>query len=194
MGMQNAVKSTLDSLTGTIASFTSADPLLYRNLSIANPPPTSVLLAFSAHSRFPVGSLAFPANSDQLHRFVKTHKYPTLVQLTSSNYNQIMKSEERAAVVLAAVHGGDTGAKERAALEQVARAWKRGGRGFQQPVFFVWVDGERWSAWLRQSYGIKKKDFPAVIVADPSVSAVVDVYPRSPTEPLSEIRVLRHHN
>ncbi|ORY27667.1 thioredoxin-like protein [Naematelia encephala] len=169
-----AVKSMLEPLRNSISAYTSSDPLLYQNLSIANPPPTSSLLAFSAPDRLPVGTLAFPASKDRLERFVNLHRFPTLSQLSASNHQEIMKSPTRAVVVLGAVHKGAEGEKERQKLEQIARAWKRGGRSFAQPVWFVWVDGERWSAWLRQAYGIKKKSLPAVVVIDPPLSEYYD--------------------
>lgn len=86
-----------------------------------------------------------------------------------------MKADSRAIVVLAALHKGDEGEKERQKLMSVAKAWKRGGRGFNQPVFFAWIEAERWSSWLRQSYGIKKKDIPAVVVVDAPVSSLMRV-------------------
>ena len=80
-----------------------------------------------------------------------------------------MKSDSKAIIVVGAVHSGDASEKEKAKLLSVAKAWKRGGREFKQPVWFVWVEGERWASWLRQSYRIKKKDLPAVVIVDPSV-------------------------
>lgn len=143
----------LTPLKDTIPSYTSSDPLLYANLSISNPPPTSVLLAFSAPAYRPVASLPFPADQETLSRFVNLHMHPTLIQLSVSNYAEIMKSPTKAVVVLAAVHGGEKGKKEREDFEKVARAWKRGGRRFDQPVWFVWIDGERWASWMSQAYG-----------------------------------------
>jgi hypothetical protein len=163
------VKSSLEPLLDSIPAYTSSDPILYRNLSIAIPPPTSVLLVFASFSHLPIGSLSFPTDKDRLNRFVNLHRFPPLVQLVSGKYQEIMKGDSRAIVVLGALHKGDEGAKEREKLEAVARAWKRGGRSFEQPVWFVWVEGDRWSGWLRQSYGIKKKDLPAVVVVDPAV-------------------------
>lgn len=66
-----------------------------------------------------------------------------------------MRSDTRAIVVLAGVHKGEEGKKERDAFADIARAWKRGGRRFEQPVWFVWVEGEtsRWANWLKMFYG-----------------------------------------
>lgn len=137
-----------------VPSYTSSDPLLYANLSIVPPVPTSLLIAFSQPSIHPIATLPFPLKSDdKLAKFLDLHRYPTIVQLSTANYNSIMKSPERALVVLGAVHGGDEGFKERVAFERIARAWKKGGRAFEQPVWFVWLDGHKWSRWLKQAYG-----------------------------------------
>jgi hypothetical protein len=166
---QERVKKALEPILGVVPAYTSADQAFYSKFSIANPPPTSVLLAFSNSESKPVGSLPFPVNQKDLERFIQVHRHPTVTHLTSGNYNEVMKTDSRAIVVLAALHKGDDGEKERQKLMSVAKAWKRGGRGFVQPVLFAWIEGERWSSWLRQSYGIKKKNLPAVVVVDPAV-------------------------
>ena len=171
-GMQENVKMQVEALP--IQSYTSADPLLYANLSIAHPPPTSALLAFSSYSPHPVSTLAFPASSDQLNKFVNLHRFPTLVKLTASNYNDVMKSPTRALVVLAALSKGNEEA-EHEKFKSIARAWKRGGRDFSQPVWFVYIEGAKWGGWLRQSYGIKKSQLPAVVVIDPPLSEYYDM-------------------
>lgn len=147
----DTVKKTLESLP--IPAFTSADPLLYANLSIANPVPTSLLLAFSSYTNVPLGSLAFPTSTEALQKFVKVHRYPTLTKLHSGNYNRIMKADSKPIIVLGALHKGEEGKKDRMAFNSVAKAWKRGGRDFEQPVWFVWVEGDKWASWLKQSYG-----------------------------------------
>ncbi|KAK1920867.1 thioredoxin-like protein [Papiliotrema laurentii] len=169
-----SVKKTLEPFLNIIPAYTSGDPRLYANLSIAKPPPTSVLLAFSNNEKRPIATLAFPTDHLSLQRFVNTHRFPVVSHLNSGNYNALMKSESRAVVVLAAVHSGEAGEKEKAKLMSIAKAWKKGGRPFQQPVWFAWVEGERWGSWLRQSYGIKKSDLPAAVVVDPSNSEYYD--------------------
>jgi hypothetical protein len=184
---QESVKKTLEPFLNIIPAYTSGDPRLYANLSIAKPPPTSVLLAFSNNEKRPIATLAFPTDHRTLQRFVNTHRFPVVSHLNSGNYNALMKSESRAVVVLAAVHSGEAGEKEKAKLMSIAKAWKKGGRPFQQPVWFAWVEGERWGSWLRQSYGIKKSDLPAAVVVDPSVSRSIRHWARRLT---SELRVL----
>ncbi|WWC59892.1 protein disulfide-isomerase domain [Kwoniella dejecticola CBS 10117] len=169
-----SVKKALEPLLGSVPAYTSSDAQLYQQLSIANPPPTSVLFAFSSYSSRPVGSLAFPASQDSLNKFIQLHRFPTLLELTGSNYNAVMNSNSRAIVVLGALHKGEEGKKDRDQLEEVAKAWKKGGRPFAQPVWFVWVDGEKWSGWLKQQYNIKKSKIPAVVVIDTPLDEYYD--------------------
>ncbi|WVW79859.1 protein disulfide-isomerase domain [Kwoniella bestiolae CBS 10118] len=169
-----SVKTALEPLLGSVPAYTSSDPQFYQQLSVANPPPTSVLFAFSSYSSRPVGSLAFLASEDSLKRFIQLHRFPTLIELTGSNYNAIMNSDTRSMVVLGALHKGDEGQKEKEKLREVAKAWKRGGRPFAQPVWFVWVDGEKWSGWLKQQYSIKKDQLPSVVVIDTPLNEYYD--------------------
>ena len=163
------MKKSVDPVLGTVTAYTSADPQFYINMSVMQVP-TSVLLAFSDGERRPTGSLPFPTDDQALDRFVQIHRYPTLTHLSTANHDAVMKADSRAIVVLAALHKGDEGKKEKEKLLSMARAWKRGGRPFSQPVRFCYVEGETWAGWLRQSYGIKKRDLPAVVIVDPPVS------------------------
>lgn len=148
---QTVVTHALDKVSNLIPGFTSSDPLLYRNLSIANPPPTSLLAAFSSQSAKPIATLPLPASSSALKKFIDLHQYPTLMPLTQSNYADIFKSPLDPIIVLGALH--TTAKDQRARLEKVARAWKRGGRDMGRPVWFVWVDGQKWGGWMKRAYG-----------------------------------------
>jgi hypothetical protein len=75
------------------------------------------------------------------------------MKLTTGNFNEILKSDERALVVLAAFNKGGEGKKEYEEYTKVAKAWRRGGRDFSQPVWFAYVEGDKWAGWLRQAYG-----------------------------------------
>ena len=75
------------------------------------------------------------------------------MKLTPGNFNEIMKSDTHALVVLAAFNKGGDGQKENREFEKVAKAWRRGGRDFTQPVWFAYVEGEKWAGWLKQAYG-----------------------------------------
>lgn len=40
-----------------------------------------------------------------------------------------------------------------ALLRDIATAWRKGGRQFEQGVIFAWMDGNKWGKWLKQNYG-----------------------------------------
>ncbi|KAL1410129.1 hypothetical protein Q8F55_004132 [Vanrija albida] len=167
-------EAALRTLRNSVPTYTASDPLIYVNLSIQNPPPTSLLLAFAGHSNKPVGSIALPTVDAKLHRFVNTHRLPNLVDLTKENYADVMKNDAHALVVLGVVHGDERGVEERKKLEEASKAWKRGGRPFTQPVWFAAVDGDKWASWVLRTYGIRKKDFPAVVVIDTEMNEYYD--------------------
>ncbi|KAK4688153.1 protein disulfide-isomerase, partial [Tremellales sp. Uapishka_1] len=169
-----SVKTALEPLLNAVPSYMSSDPAFYSNLSVSNPPPTSLLLAFSSSSQRPIASLPFPTSPESITKFLNHHRFPTVVHLTSANYHELMKSPTRAIVVLGAIHKGEEGEKEKEIFRQVARAWKRGGREFVQPVWFAWVEGDKWQGWLRQSYGIKKKHLPGVVIIDTPLEEYYD--------------------
>lgn len=159
----------------SVPVYTSSDPKFYSNLSIANPPPTSVLLSFSSHDPKPITSIAIPAEGDKLERFVNNNKQPTVLDLTEDSYTSIMKNDARALAVIGAVRSGAEGAVDRATLLKTARAWKRGGRPFDQPVWFVTVDAGVWEKWLAKMVGILPEDVPVATVVDTGTGEFYDV-------------------
>lgn len=76
-----------------------------------------------------------------------------MIKLTPGNFNDIMKSDTRAVIVLAALNKGSQFQAEYTKFENVAKAWKRGGRDFSQPVWFAYVEADKWAGWLKQAYG-----------------------------------------
>jgi hypothetical protein len=153
---QAVVAHALEKVSAIVPAYTSSDPYIYRNLSIANPPPTSLLAAFSSQSAKPIATLSLPASGLALQKFIDLHRYPTLVPLSATNYADIFQSPLDPIIVLGALH--TTGKEQRAKLEKVARAWKRGGRDMERPVWFVWVDGQKWGGWMKRAYGYVRGD------------------------------------
>ena len=137
---------------------------------MAKPPPTTSLLAFSSHEPEAVGSLAFPADPKALERFINVHRFPTLTQLTTTNFNDLLQSPSKTVVVLAAIDSDPKSVAQRDKLAEISRRWKKGGRKFAQPVRFAWVEVDKWTGWLKQSFGISRQDLPAVVVIDTEVS------------------------
>lgn len=150
---QAAVDASLKPLLGAVPSFISRDPSLFTALSVV-PGPSSLLLVFKDHNPKPVSTLAFTDDASvDVTAWVQRNRLATLSELTTSNYDEVIKSPTKALVVLAVLKAGSEGDKDRAAFKDVARAWARGGRNFKQPVWFLWIDGVKWKKFLKQSYG-----------------------------------------
>ncbi|KAJ9096608.1 hypothetical protein QFC19_007141 [Naganishia cerealis] len=132
----------------------------------------SILAVFKDGASRPTARLSLPASPEQISSFVLAQRNPTVFELDSGNFDDIMQSPTRPLVVLVALKKsgraqGDL-EKETGELHKIAKAWYRGGRTFEQPVWFAWIDGERYKKWLKQNYGIKHTQLPAVVLADPA--------------------------
>jgi hypothetical protein len=58
------------------------------------------------------------------------------------------------------------------ALKSIGKQWREGEKVGQREVVFAWMDGERWSKWLKSMYGVVDTgtaDTPTVIIADHAV-------------------------
>ena len=71
------------------------------------------------------------------------------------------------------------------ALKSIGKQWREGEKIGQREVAFAWMDGERWSKWLKSMYGVVNvgmAETPSVIVADhtvrilPSAVTIPDTY------------------
>ena len=98
------------------------------------------------------------------------HRFPTLTQLTTTTFNDLLLSSSKAVLVLGVFESDTIGADQRDKLAEIARSWKKGGRKLAQPVRFAWVEVDKWTSWLKQSFGISRQDLPALVVIDTDVS------------------------
>jgi len=57
------------------------------------------------------------------------------------------------------------------AMKSVGKQWREGEKVMERDVTFTWMDGERWSKWLKSMYGVVDTGTgsPGVIVADHAV-------------------------
>lgn len=162
-----AVKDAVASLPANVRVFTSNDPALYRNLSVAHPYPEAALLAFAGHERKPVASIPLPTNQDKLDRFVFDNQFPLIYDVSESMYKDVFKNKEfRAIVVMAALKQDATKPESEAELLKIARAWRKQPRTFDQPVWFATVNGDQWAKWLKRNYGMLPGHMPGVVIID----------------------------
>lgn len=58
------------------------------------------------------------------------------------------------------------------AMKSIGKQWRQGEKVGEREVAFTWMDGERWSKWLKSMYGVVDAgtaETPSVIVADHAV-------------------------
>lgn len=117
----------------------------------------SILAVFKDGASRSTARLELPASSEQISSFIQAHRHPTVFELDASNFDEIMHSPMRPLVVLVALKKNGRPSleleKEVEELRKIAKAWYKGGRHFQQPVWFVWIDGDRYKKFLKQNYG-----------------------------------------
>lgn len=195
---QKTVMDASRSLIGSALVFQSRDPDLFK-LTGVSPLAGPVLLSFKDHTpTTPLSTLPFTTTPksltvDTVAKFLEENKLPTVVKLDSSNFGDVMRNKRGSLVVLAGLRADGKGTDK---LREVATAWRKGGRKFEQGVIFAWMDGDKWAKWLSSNYGsvllyssfrkllsdfrssplrffsMTKSKMPQVVVADPSVRSI----------------------
>ncbi|UZJ55373.1 hypothetical protein CBS101457_004693 [Exobasidium rhododendri] len=117
-------------------------------------------------------------------------RYPTVSEVTSSTFSDIIHNKQDAPVVLAALsdihHSGRTQStgsgsqlrdEELKAMRSLAVAWRQRGGGVvgtpeeetkqrREKVIFAWIDADRWATAIRKYYNIKAEQIPRLVLAD----------------------------
>ncbi|KAG8692770.1 hypothetical protein FRC09_010967 [Ceratobasidium sp. 395] len=161
------------SLLGTPPVYKSRSPDLFTKFNV-DPAGGSVLLAIKDHSlkpfaEFPITAAASPS---VINAFFQHHRIPTLQQLTAENFQDVMKHPAKPLVVLTALDTEKMSKTDLAAsiekLSDIAKRWQ--GQAVRltdtRPTIFVWMDGDRWSKWLKSMYGIQKEQLPRTVIVD----------------------------
>lgn len=61
------------------------------------------------------------------------------------------------------------------ATKSIGKQWREDGKTRQRDVVFTWMDGERWSSWLKSMYGVVdagRAETPSVVIADHAVGVI----------------------
>ena len=96
-----------------------------------------------------------------ISQWLTENKLPLSDELTTENFQTIMRAESAPLVVLVAIdteeRSGSALHEDTSALNGMAKAWHASGKKVNgRPVVFVWMDGTQWKKWLKSMYGIKK--------------------------------------
>lgn len=161
------------SLLGSPPVYKSRSPELFTKFDV-DPAKGAVLLAIKDHDQTPFAELPLTAasNTQIVNAFFQHHRIPVLQELTSENFADVMKHPAKPLVVLTAFDMEKMPKTELAAsierLSDIAKRWQRQAVRLTdtRPTIFVYMDGERWSKWLKSMYGIRKELLPSTVIVD----------------------------
>ena len=160
-------------LLGTPVVYKSRNPDLFTKFSI-DPAEGPVVLVIKDHETKPFSTLPLSSQTTAqvIGAFFQHHRIPTIQQLTAENFPDVMKHPAKPLVVLAAFDMEHMSSIELGnAIEEltaIAKQWQTSAIRLtdNRPTIFVWMDGEKWSKWLKSMYGIKRERMPAVVIID----------------------------
>ena len=79
------------------------------------------------------------------------------------------------------------------AMKSIGKQWREGEKIEKREVVFTWMDGERWSKWLKSMYGVVDAgttESPSVIIADHAV-CTLRILPSAVRTPDAYVRPFR---
>ncbi|EST06812.1 Thioredoxin domain protein [Kalmanozyma brasiliensis GHG001] len=136
----------------------------------------------------------------KITRFFAREQYPLVTELTAANFEEVVRNNEDALVVLAALSDTNHGpqridsAEEGTALKQAelqalrstALEWREQSAATSRKlVVFAWIDADRWKSPLRKLYGIDAAKVPAAVLVDGNNMRYYDL----PYRPMSDASV-----
>lgn len=156
--------------------------MLFEEFSIGSKEP--VIVSIKDHVRTPAAffflssaiETELPEHSQSLDRFLLTHRFPSAFELTSGNFQEVMRGSTADVIVIVPVIKsavpGAVGTET--ILTQTHKEWSSRltkPSAETLPATFVWMDIDRWAEWLEATYGFKwsPEGVPRVILADHKV-------------------------
>jgi hypothetical protein len=103
-------------------------------------------------------------SASHLSAWVKARKDPLLLELDSSNQNQIFKGESLVVMALVDPDSNKTGWTP--AMQSAFKSWTNEKRS----VLFVWLDAITHSGYVERVYSVKTTQLPYLVIADPSTN------------------------
>jgi len=118
-------------------------------------------------------------NAEDIKFWLLRNRLPSALQLDSDNFQSVMNPKHVSAplVVIAAMSERNR-QNVISATKLIGKQWREGEKAGQREVVFTWMDGERWSNWLKSMYGIVdagKAETPSVVITDHANLVYYDV-------------------
>jgi len=143
-----------------------------------------VLLAFKdGDAEHPAGQWQLEASHkvDEIKLWLLRNRLPSALQLDSDTFQPVMNPKHISApLVVIAVVSEKNQQNVVSVMKSIGKQWREGEKVGQREVVYTWMDGERWSKWLKSMYGIANAgttEVPSVIIADHANLVYYDVEP-----------------
>lgn len=154
--------------------------LVFKDHSVAQP--ISVLNPSTLLTSDPSGQTTYNEDAkSKISGFLSREKYALVTELTAANFEEMVRNEDDALVLLAALsdtnHGLQKAASpvegiarkdsEIAALRSTALEWRtKKASTSPRQVVFAWIDADRWKSPLKKLYGVDATATPTAVLVD----------------------------
>jgi len=152
-------------LLGSVPIYASSSPELFTRFSISTPWALLALKDHDASSATSIYHNPFAEKAD-ISKWLIDNRVPTIVELNQETFQEVMNAPQKPLVVIVAVNQST---KEKVAekMKEIGKKWRvRNPDKGDRDVVFTWMDADKWARWLKNMYGAKATEEPAVIIAD----------------------------
>jgi len=170
-------------LLGSPPVYISNSDKLASQLHIATTSLPTLLVFKDSDPSHPAGQWQLRAshNTDDIKLWLLRNRLPSALQLDSDTFQSVMSPKHMSApLVVISVVSEKNRQNVISAMKSIGKQWRESVKAGQREVVFAWMDGERWSKWLKSMYGVVDSptaESPSVIVADHENLLYYDIEP-----------------
>jgi hypothetical protein len=174
--IQELIRAVSKSFVEDVPFYITSDPISIRHLGYEiGELPASIIL--KGKHKFVYSSNNYadtPENTRAIQTWVQKEKFPIVNEIGLNNAEEILKSDHLLAFAL--FNGDKDLDKQKKEFKTMTEAWLDKGNK-NSNILFVWLDGVKWSDYVKKVFGIKKSELPRIVIADPKVSwpATMDI-------------------
>jgi len=159
-------------LLGSPPVYMSNSDRLASQLHVATTSLPALLVFKDGDAENPAGQWHLKAshNANDVKLWLLRNRLPSVLQLDSDTFQPVMNPKHISAPLVVIVVVSEKNRQTVIpALRSIEKQWREGEKVGQREIVFTWMDGERWSKWLKSMYGVVETgtaETPSVIVAD----------------------------
>lgn len=106
--------------------------------------------------------------------WLRTFKLPTLTELSSSTYTDIMQTGDQSPLVglILLQPTASNFIQLKSSAQVLAQNWRKRREVGKRNVIWVWIDSDKWNNWISRMYGVQTDQIGSnglILIADPKV-------------------------